>query len=42
VRAGGEVLFLKGDKLIGIQYNSSSTDVTGGVALATIALGRFK
>ena len=38
---GGEVYFLKGDQLIGIQYNTSSTDVAGAVALARIALGRF-
>jgi len=37
----GEVYFLKGDKLIAIQYNTSSTDIAGAVALARIALGKF-
>lgn len=37
----GEVYFLKGDKLIAIQYNTSSTDIAGAVALAKVALGKF-
>ncbi|MEP6507725.1 MAG: hypothetical protein ABJC63_05820 [Gemmatimonadales bacterium] len=37
----GEVYFLKGDKLIAIQYNTSSTGIAGAVALARIALGKF-
>lgn len=38
---GGSVYFLKGDKLIEIQYNASTTDIAGAVSLARIALGRF-
>lgn len=38
---GGEVYFLKGDALIAMRYNTSSTDIAGAVALARIALGRF-
>ena len=38
---GGDVYFLKGDKLIAMQYNTSSTDIAGAVTLARIALGRF-
>ena len=39
--AGGEVYFLKGDALLSVQYNTSSTGVAGAVALARIALGKF-
>ncbi|MEO5590773.1 MAG: hypothetical protein ABIS03_14425 [Gemmatimonadaceae bacterium] len=37
----GEAYFLKGDQLIAMQYNTSSTDIAGAVALARIALARF-
>lgn len=37
----GEMYFLKGDALLEVRYDTSSTDIAGAVTLARIALGRF-
>lgn len=37
----GEVYFLKGDALVSMQYNTSSTDIAGAVSLARVALANL-
>jgi len=38
---GGAAYFLKGDALLSVQYNTSSTDIAGAVSLARIALAKL-